>query len=57
MYEQITYEVDDRILTIGLDRPERLNAAFLEKRPASFPGKVSRDLPDFFPWWESRQFE
>ena len=26
--------------------------AFLEKRPASFPDKVSRDMPDFFPWWE-----
>ena len=26
MYEQITYQVDDRILTIGLNRPERLNA-------------------------------
>ena len=31
--------------------------SFLEKRPAAFPGKVSRDLPDFFPWWETRQFE
>lgn len=31
--------------------------SFLEKRPAAFPGKVSRDLPDFFPWWESRRFE
>ena len=25
--------------------------AFLEKRPATFPDKVSTDLPDFFPWW------
>jgi enoyl-CoA hydratase/carnithine racemase len=25
--------------------------AFLEKRPANFPGKVSKDMPDFFPWW------
>jgi enoyl-CoA hydratase/carnithine racemase len=30
--------------------------AFLEKRPATFPGKVSSDLPDFFPWWEQRKF-
>jgi enoyl-CoA hydratase/carnithine racemase len=30
--------------------------AFLEKRPAVFPGKVSSDLPDFFPWWEPRTF-
>ncbi|WP_421738050.1 crotonase/enoyl-CoA hydratase family protein [Caulobacter sp.] len=26
--------------------------AFLDKRPAVFPDRVSRDLPDFFPWWE-----
>ncbi len=32
-------------------------AAFLEKRPAAFSGKVSADMPDFFPWWEARRFE
>lgn len=26
-------------------------AAFLEKRPASFPGKVSTDMPRGYPWW------
>lgn len=31
--------------------------AFLEKRPARFPGRVSEDLPEFYPWWESRKFE
>ncbi|MFT4712794.1 MAG: enoyl-CoA hydratase/carnithine racemase [Candidatus Azotimanducaceae bacterium] len=31
--------------------------SFLEKRPAEFPGKVSSDMPDFFPWWEHREFE
>jgi len=30
--------------------------AFLEKRTAVFPGKVSNDLPDYYPWWEPRQF-
>lgn len=30
--------------------------AFLEKRAANFPDKVSKDLPDFFPWWEEPQF-
>lgn len=30
--------------------------AFLEKRPARFPGKVSTDLPDIFPSWEPRRF-
>ena len=32
-------------------------ASFLEKRPADFPNKVSRDLPEFFPWWEEPEFE
>jgi enoyl-CoA hydratase/carnithine racemase len=31
--------------------------AFLEKRSAHFPGKVSKDLPEFYPWWEERRFE
>lgn len=31
--------------------------SFLEKRPANFPGKVSTDMPEFFPWWEERKFE
>ncbi len=30
--------------------------SFLEKRPAEFTGKVSDDMPDFFPWWEPRSF-
>jgi enoyl-CoA hydratase/carnithine racemase len=25
--------------------------AFLEKRPPAFPGKVSSDMPDGYPWW------
>jgi enoyl-CoA hydratase/carnithine racemase len=31
--------------------------AFLEKRPAHFPGKVSTDMPAFFPWWQEPEFE
>jgi enoyl-CoA hydratase/carnithine racemase len=30
--------------------------SFLEKRPPRFPGKVSSDLPEFFPWWQQRDF-
>ena len=26
--------------------------AFLEKRPPSFPGKVSADMPEGYPWWK-----
>ncbi|HEX7034974.1 MAG TPA: crotonase/enoyl-CoA hydratase family protein [Pseudomonadales bacterium] len=31
--------------------------AFLEKRPARFPNRVSKDMPEFFPWWQPREFE
>lgn len=31
--------------------------AFLEKRPAVFPNKVSTDMPPFFPWWDEPTFE
>lgn len=30
--------------------------SFLEKRPAEYPDRVSADLPDFFPWWEAREY-
>jgi enoyl-CoA hydratase/carnithine racemase len=30
--------------------------AFLEKRPAKFPERVSADLPRFFPWWQERKY-
>ena len=31
--------------------------SFLEKRPPDFKGKVSTDMPEFFPWWQERKFE
>ena len=31
--------------------------SFFEKRPPAFPNKVSRDLPEFFPWWQERTFD
>jgi enoyl-CoA hydratase/carnithine racemase len=31
--------------------------SFLEKRPPQFPGKVSKDMPPFFPWWKDPTFE
>ena len=30
--------------------------SFLEKRTAKFPLKVSEDMPEFYPWWENREF-
>jgi enoyl-CoA hydratase/carnithine racemase len=30
--------------------------AFLQKRAAHFPQKVSTDMPRYFPWWEERPY-
>lgn len=31
--------------------------AFLEKRPANFQDKVSKDMPSYFPWWSKREYK
>ncbi|MDZ4382114.1 MAG: crotonase/enoyl-CoA hydratase family protein [Parvibaculum sp.] len=31
--------------------------SFLEKRAASYPCQVSKDMPSFFPWWDERKYE
>ena len=30
--------------------------SFVEKRLPNFSGKVSTDMPDYFPWWEERKY-
>jgi enoyl-CoA hydratase/carnithine racemase len=53
------HEVESRLLgTLG-SAPDAVEGvqAFLEKRPASFPGRVPGDLPNCYPWWPSRRFE
>jgi len=32
-------------------------SAFMEKRSAHFPDRVSSDMPSFYPWWQERKFE
>jgi hypothetical protein len=32
-------------------------SAFMEKRAAQFPDRVSTDMPSFYPWWQERNFE
>lgn len=38
------------------DAREGVNS-FLEKRAPRFPGRPSRDLPNYFPWWSEREFD
>ena len=30
--------------------------SFLEKRPPVYPDKVSSDMPDFYPWWDTEKY-
>jgi enoyl-CoA hydratase/carnithine racemase len=53
------HKLDSRaILSRGasLDAAEGISA-FLQKRPAVFPDKVSADMPGYFPWWEEPVFQ
>ncbi len=53
------HKIDSRAiyrLSRGTDAKEGI-ASFLEKRKPIYPGKVSEDMPDFYPWWTDREFE
>ncbi|HPB21447.1 MAG TPA: crotonase/enoyl-CoA hydratase family protein [Novosphingobium sp.] len=53
------HRVDSRAiyrLSKGVDAKEGVQS-FLEKRPPAFPGKVSADMPDFYPWWEEPAYK
>jgi enoyl-CoA hydratase/carnithine racemase len=53
------HKIDSRSiyrLSRGADAKEGI-ASFLDKRRPMFPGKVSADMPDFYPWWDARPYE
>ena len=53
------HKIDSRAiyeLGKGDDTKEGVNS-FLEKRAPDFPSKVSKDMPDFYPWWEEKEFK
>jgi enoyl-CoA hydratase/carnithine racemase len=50
------HQLDSRLFQargVSADTREGVTA-FLEKRPAVFPDRVSADMPDSFPWWADR---
>jgi enoyl-CoA hydratase/carnithine racemase len=45
-------DLDSRLIADASGAPDSTEGimSFLEKRPAVFPGRVNRDLPDYLPW-------
>jgi enoyl-CoA hydratase/carnithine racemase len=58
-HPMMAHRVDSRsiyTLSRGVDAKEGI-ASFLEKREPSYPGKVSEDMPDFYPWWDEPEYK
>ncbi len=58
-HPMIAHRVDSRSIyrmSRGADAKEGVQS-FLEKRPPQFPDTVSKDMPDFYPWWDEPGFE
>jgi len=57
-HPMMAHRVDSRSifrLSKGADAREGIQS-FLDKRGPEFPGKVSRDMPDFYPWWDEPEY-
>ena len=52
------HKIDSRgILALGQAEDVKEGIlSFKDRRLPNFPMKVSKDMPDFFPWWEERKF-
>jgi enoyl-CoA hydratase/carnithine racemase len=52
------HRVDSRaIFTRGASADAKEGVtAFLDKRPANFPNRVSSDMPPFYPWWDEEPY-
>lgn len=52
------HRIDSRAiyrLSKGIDAKEGVES-FLQKRKPDYPGRVSRDMPEVYPWWQDPQW-
>jgi enoyl-CoA hydratase/carnithine racemase len=51
---QSAHLIESRVFFWAGSHPDAYEGikSFLEKRPPAFPLKVSKDMPDFYPWWK-----
>jgi enoyl-CoA hydratase/carnithine racemase len=58
-HPMMAHRIDSRAiyrLSRGQDAKEGI-ASFLEKRAPDFPGNVTTDMPDFYPWWQEPEYK
>lgn len=58
-HPMMAHRIDSRSiykLSRGMDAQEGVQS-FLEKRAPVFPGKVTEDMPEFYPWWDEPGYE
>ena len=58
-HPMLAHRADSRAMFYRGQSPDAAEGvtSFLEKRPANFPGRVSEDLPDILPGWETPEFQ
>jgi enoyl-CoA hydratase/carnithine racemase len=52
------HRLDSRIMSQIGGGPDPVEGveSFLAKRPPAFPGRVSKDMPPVYPWWQEEEF-